>query len=374
MYKKILPFFISFSFLTASAQIGINTTNIDNGVMLEIDSDDSGILIPRITLSSTTDNTTIPGTLTNGTLIYNTTANATLQEGFYYWQNTEWVLISTGSNDNVYTTNGTLNTNRTINTGTNIFQLSGEALRNGFSLKRTNNSLERGLSFQNSGNNYDASIFMESNTGSGLVFATGGNVSDASTLGRTLTLQDDQSITFDTYGSGTFTGTPTQNLMVDTDGNVIEEALNYGVQFYSYNITPAASPDLNALERNNTVSRSGFYTGNLNNVNALKPSNDDGFVIKIVGTYEVQNTGVFNFSEDSDDGARIYVDGSLVLNGWADSGSGQVNTGGVRLAKGKHTFEFWYYENAGGEAFSFSWGTNADGNSGVINASQFTVE
>lgn len=374
MYKIVLPFFILFSFLTASAQIGINTTNIDNGVMLEIDSNNSGVLIPRITLNSITDNTTIPGTLTNGTLIYNTTANATLQEGFYYWQNRSWVLISSGTNDNIYTTNGTLNTDRTINTDTHMFQLSGDALRNALSLQRTNNSLERGLSFQNSGNNYDASIFMESNTGSGLVFATGGNVSDASTLGNTLTLQDDQSITFNTYGSGTFTGTPTQNLMVDTDGNVIEEALNYGVQFYSYNITPASSPDLNALERNNAVNRSGSYTGNLNNVGALKPTNNDGFVIKIVGTYEVQNTGIFNFSEDSDDGARIYIDGSLVLNGWTDSSAGEVNRASVRLAKGKHKFEFWYYENAGDQSFSFNWGTNPDGNTGVINASQFTVE
>ena len=201
-----------------------------------------------------------------------------------------------GASDNVYTTNGTLNSDRTINTGTNIFQLSGEALRNGLSLKRTNNSLERGLSFQNSGNNYDASIFMEANTRTGLVFATGGNVSDAGALQRTLTLQDNQSISFDAYGNGTFTGNPTQNLMVDTNGNVIEKDINNGVQFYSYNITPTASPNLNELERNNAVSRSGLYTGDLNNVNALKPSNDNGFVIKIVGTYEVQNTGVFNFN------------------------------------------------------------------------------
>ena len=175
MYKKLLIFLISFSFLTTSAQIGINTTNIDNGVMLEIDSEDSGVLIPRISLNNINDNTTISGTLTNGTLIYNTTKSATLQEGFYYWQDKQWVLIQSGINENVYTTDGTLNSNRIIKQGTNYLQLEGTAGKKALSLRRTDNNETTGIAFQNSGNSYDAAIYMESPNSTGLVFASGNN-------------------------------------------------------------------------------------------------------------------------------------------------------------------------------------------------------
>ena len=378
MFKKILLLIVFFSFLISKAQVGINTTHIDNSVIFEIDSDDSGILIPRINLNSITDNTTVAAPITNGTLIYNLTNNATLQEGFYFWKTNTWVLINDGT-DNVYSTDGTLNANRTINTGTSTFRLSGGAEHNALTIQRTDNTLERGLSFQNSGNYYDATIFMESGTGQGLVFATGSNVSDPTTLstsGRTLTLQDDQSITFDAYGTGTFTGTSTKNLTVDTNGNVIEQPINRGVQFYSYDITSQASPDINTLRTETKISLSGEYTGNLNSsaITQMDPSADsEGFVIKIVGTYEVKNSGEFNFTEISDDGARIYIDGSLILDYWEDDG-GTQSQASVILAKGKHKFEFWYYENAGGQSFEFSWGTNPDSNSGVIDATQFTIE
>jgi len=85
-----------------TAQVGIGTTNIDNGIALEIDSNNSGILIPRISLLSNVDTATISGPLTNGTLIYNTTDNAIINEGFYYWQTSEWINISDinlGKND-----------------------------------------------------------------------------------------------------------------------------------------------------------------------------------------------------------------------------------------------------------------------------------
>jgi hypothetical protein len=82
--------------------------------------------------------------------------------------------------------------------------------------------------------------------------------------------------------------------------------------------------------------------------------------------------GEFNFTSSSNDGARIYVDDSLILDAWANddtTGSGKVN-----LARGKHRFEFWYYQLTGTTNFTFSWGTNQDGRSGIINANQLTID
>jgi|GEM_PF-1309271 len=167
MYKKLLLLFISFSFLTTSAQIGINTTDIENGVMLQIDSEDSGVLIPRISLSSRTDNATISGTLTNGTLIYNINNSAPLQEGFYYWQNNTWVVINTGAEKNIYNTNGSLNENRTLN-------LNGKTLD------------------------------IQSGTNDGFRFNSNGR------------------LRLEAYGNGLFSGALTQILAVNSNGDLVE--------------------------------------------------------------------------------------------------------------------------------------------------------
>lgn len=154
-----LPRLLTFLFFTIPfylvGQVGIGTTNIDNGVALEIDSPNSGILIPRIALLSDADNTTIPGILTNGTLIYNTTTNSTLTEGFYSWYNTSWVKLSdiNLSKDNLTQasetrnydmngevlnfTNGSFGINS--NSNTTIFEAISNSNLNAFSFYQGNN-------------------------------------------------------------------------------------------------------------------------------------------------------------------------------------------------------------------------------------------
>ena len=94
-------FFILFasSIITIHAQVGINTTTPN--AALEINSNNSGILIPRVTLLSTLDTTTVTNPtgnpLTEGTLIYNNTnagsGTTAVVPGFYYWNGTTWTSI-----------------------------------------------------------------------------------------------------------------------------------------------------------------------------------------------------------------------------------------------------------------------------------------
>tara|TARA_R110000751_G_scaffold91728_1_gene179850 strand:+ start:193 stop:1989 length:1797 start_codon:yes stop_codon:yes gene_type:complete len=148
-----------------------------------------------------------------------------------------------------------------------------------------------------------------------------------------------------------------------------------GVQYYSYDIASTASPDLIELKTNSRISKSGDYNGDLVYSSVFNSSNDeDGFVVKITGTYLVKKSGNFIFTQSSDDGVRIYIDDVLILDDWKDSSRETTSSPAILLSAGKHKFDFWYYENAGGQSFSFSWGTNPDGNSGVMKASQFTVE
>lgn len=76
------------------AQTGIGTTTPDPSAKLDVTSTNKGFLPPRVTLTSSTDATTIPSPAT-GLLVYNTGNNAGLRAGYYYWNGTDWTTIAT---------------------------------------------------------------------------------------------------------------------------------------------------------------------------------------------------------------------------------------------------------------------------------------
>jgi len=92
-------FFTILSFLLYSiivnAQIGINTSSPANGALLDINSSDKGWLIPNVTLTATSDITTITPSATIGLLVYNTVTAGPLPSqvtpGFYYWNGLQWL-------------------------------------------------------------------------------------------------------------------------------------------------------------------------------------------------------------------------------------------------------------------------------------------
>ena len=97
--KKIL-FIILFVPLTMFAQVGVNTTTPN--AMLDIESTNNGVLIPRVQLTSILDNLTVInpnlGPLEISTLVYNIAAAGFVPNnvvaGFYYWNGTSWISIA----------------------------------------------------------------------------------------------------------------------------------------------------------------------------------------------------------------------------------------------------------------------------------------
>ena len=93
-----LSMYLFFTNISIS-QVGIGTTNPAAGSMLDIESNDKGILIPRIALTGTDDATTVTPSATEGLLVFNTnTVNSgttSVSEGFYYWNGTQWVRLQT---------------------------------------------------------------------------------------------------------------------------------------------------------------------------------------------------------------------------------------------------------------------------------------
>lgn len=75
---------------TISDNVGIGTTTPNPSAKLDITSTNSGLLIPRVSLTSTTDTTTIAAPAIS-LLVYNTGTGGLAPAGFYYWNGTQWL-------------------------------------------------------------------------------------------------------------------------------------------------------------------------------------------------------------------------------------------------------------------------------------------
>ncbi|WP_028377397.1 hypothetical protein [Leeuwenhoekiella sp. MAR_2009_132] len=86
------------------AQVGIGT--VDPEARLDIVSTNSGILIPRVALTSINDVATIinpaGGALAVSTLVYNNGTGGLTPQGYYYWQNNQWNQIASTNQKQVH--------------------------------------------------------------------------------------------------------------------------------------------------------------------------------------------------------------------------------------------------------------------------------
>ena len=75
MKRNLLFTLIFLAHISIQAQVGINTTTIDNSAMLELKSSNKGLLLPKVKLLSKHDVTTIPNPAT-GLVVFNTANSA----------------------------------------------------------------------------------------------------------------------------------------------------------------------------------------------------------------------------------------------------------------------------------------------------------
>lgn len=130
-------------------------------------------------------------------------------------------------------------------------------------------------------------------------------------------------------------------------------------EYYNY--------DLNANDSNNTPTVD--YPTMVRNENVDKPDYDwgegapedghigvfaDKFSVRWTRTVNFSTAGLYRFSTHSDDGVRVWVDDSLIIDHWADGGD-QNYSGDINLSAGDHTIKIEYYENGGFAYFSIDW-------------------
>jgi len=85
-------------FINTYGQVGIGTTTPSGA--LDIDSNNNGLLIPRVSLNATNIPTVI--TPTTSELVYNTNTSAVgpnqVTPGFYFWDGTNWIRLNPSNN------------------------------------------------------------------------------------------------------------------------------------------------------------------------------------------------------------------------------------------------------------------------------------
>lgn len=107
-----LIFLVSFS---AFAQVGINTVTPADGSLLDINSTEKGVFIPKVDIINLATILPITGVtgaaaelLAEGLLVYNT--NATSGPGYFYWDGTDWVAVGDGDGDDDWKITGNTGT------------------------------------------------------------------------------------------------------------------------------------------------------------------------------------------------------------------------------------------------------------------------
>lgn len=80
----------------------------------------------------------------------------------------------------------------------------------------------------------------------------------------------------------------------------------------------------------------------------------DAFALRFTGMLQVPKTGKYTFYIASDDGSRLYIDNTLLINNDALQGMAEKSAT-VELLAGAHPFIVTYFDNGGGDGLEVTW-------------------
>ena len=96
-FTLLITVVICLPVFSQTGNVGVNTSSPDESASLEIGSTDKGLLIPKVSLTGTTDITTITGApYPERLMVYNEATTANVIPGFYYWNGISWVRLKEG--------------------------------------------------------------------------------------------------------------------------------------------------------------------------------------------------------------------------------------------------------------------------------------
>ncbi|MFB9104142.1 hypothetical protein ACFFU1_04465, partial [Algibacter miyuki] len=84
-----------------NAQVGIGTPMPNQSTQLDVVASDRGVMIPRVALTDTLDQTTIVNGNEESLLVFNVSDNTLIKPGYYYWFDGSWKRIISGGDDEI---------------------------------------------------------------------------------------------------------------------------------------------------------------------------------------------------------------------------------------------------------------------------------
>ena len=81
----------------------------------------------------------------------------------------------------------------------------------------------------------------------------------------------------------------------------------------------------------------------------------DQFSVRWTGTITIPTTGSYRFRTISDDGVRLWVNGTQRINNWTDHGPTTDTSSAFTLSSGKRSITLEFYENGGGAVMQLQW-------------------
>jgi len=133
------------SFAQTRLKLGNEPTMMDSDAVLDLGTSNRGLLMPRVALTSLLNAAPMSKHI-EGMVVYNLTNNGGVSPGLYYNTGSAWEKVeSGGSSLNFYLSDGTLSSQRTVNTGNNDliftgtgqFRISGSSGITSFSMGST---------------------------------------------------------------------------------------------------------------------------------------------------------------------------------------------------------------------------------------------
>jgi parallel beta-helix repeat protein len=97
---------------TRAQNVGISSTGAvpNSSAMLDVSSTNTGLLIPRVSLTITTSNAPVGAGIATSLLVYNTATVNDVTSGYYYWDGSKWVRLQDGASADDWHINGNNNT------------------------------------------------------------------------------------------------------------------------------------------------------------------------------------------------------------------------------------------------------------------------
>jgi hypothetical protein len=141
------------------------------------------------------------------------------------------------------------------------------------------------------------------------------------------------------------------------------EAQTNGLNYQNY-AAGGAQPTYTQDANGNITNRTLLTTGTVNTVGlttssgAGLPTRSDNFIVRFHGFINIPTAGIYYFGGQADDGIRIKVNNTSLVDSWIESGGAFRESGPITLSAGTVPVEIMYYENGGGQMVNFWWFIN----------------